>query len=199
MLDYTTATYWFYDESEQIILVPASCTAEFLQNRTIIEYFEYFGKRCFGLMAAGPGMATELDVHAALKSAIMLDIRLAAKNIIRFDYYMNLGMYAPSFDTLKSLPAGNLRWPLLTIIAVLIQTIFSESSGIFCQAKHFRHMDKIERMYTDLAFEILKMQDEGADPSDVAHIIPSRMIEIEHAIDEYVTNIPTIYGCCASH
>lgn len=191
MLDYTTVTYGFNDGSEQTILVPASCTAEFLRNHTIIEYF---GRRCIGLTAVGPGMATELDVHAALKSIIMLDIRLAAKNIIHSDHYINLGMYAPSFDTLESLPAGNLRWPLLTITAILIQMIFSESSGIFCQAKHFRHMDKIERMYTELADKILAMQMEGADPSDVMHIIASRTLEIETAIEEYVANIPAIYG-----
>lgn len=192
MLDYTTATYGFDDGTELTMLVPASCTAEFLRNRAIIGHF---GVRCTGLTAVGPGMATDLDVRAALKSAIMLDIRLAAKKIIRSDHYMNLGMYAPSFDTLESLPIGNIRLPLYAITILLIKMLFSESSGIFCQATHFGHTAVFDRMYTNLADEILVMQRESVDTSDVMHIIASRTLEIETAIEEYVANIPAIYGC----
>lgn len=177
-----SVTYGFNDGSEQTILVPASCTAEFLRNHTIIEYF---GRRCIGLTAVGPGMATELDVHAALKSIIMLDIRLAGK----FDEY------AHPFDTLESLPIGNIRLPLYAITILLIKMLFSESSGIFCQATHFGHTAVFDRMYTNLADEILVMQRESVDTSDVMHIIASRTLEIETAIEEYVANIPAIYGC----
>jgi len=81
------------------------------------------------------------------------------------------------------------------VSAILIQMLFSGSSGIYYQATHFGHTAVFDRMYTNLADEILVMQRKSVDTSDVMHIIASRTLEIETAIEEYVANIPAIYGC----